>query len=302
MKPDRKPLFKGIVPALLTPFDAQEQVDYDALGQVVECLLKENIGGLFVCGCTGEWWALTQEERMKIVEKVLQTTAGRTKVMVHIGASSTRHAIELAQHARKAGANAVSALPPAGYPFPEEAIWDHFRRIGESTDLPLYLYHLPQFYGDLITIDGFMEAAEKMTTLAGVKFSSYRIDDLIELRMKSHGQLNILSGGGEQLLSAMACGADGSICSWYNIVPRLAGKIIDCVRNNDVAEARKHQDVLLGFARICCGKYLAYLKWLIGLRGISVGAPRKPFPDLTRPETEEAMARLTDAGVFDWVI
>jgi len=294
--------FRGIIPALLTPFDEDGEVNHEAVKELVNRLVGEGIGGLFPCGSTGEWWALTQAERMGIVESVMEAAAGRVKVMVHVGAATTRFSVELARHAERAGADAISALPPTGAPLSSEAIWGHFKAIGESTRLPLYLYHMPQVYGDLITVRKFVEALDAIPTLAGVKFSSYRIDDLIHLRLEAGDRLNILSGCGEQLLSAMACGAEGSICTWYNLFPRLAGKIIELVEKNDIPGARKHEELLVAFAMLCKEKHIGNLKWLVGLRGIDVGLPRLPLPNPTPEERDALLPKLEEIGIFEWCI
>jgi N-acetylneuraminate lyase len=294
--------FEGIIPAIVTPFDRNEEVDYAAVSAVADRLISQGIGGLFVCGSTGEWFVLSEEERMKIVDRVIETAAGRTKIMVHVGAASTRSAVALARHAQRAGAQAVSVLPPIGRPYPPALIWEHFRAIADSTSLPLYLYHLPQVYGDLITIDKFVEAMDKMPTLAGAKFSSYRIDDMIHLKVKAAGRLNILSGCGEQLLSAVVNGAEGSICTWYNLFPRLGSRIIACAKKGELDEARRLQDMLVEFGVLCSGNVLGNIKWLLSERGLQAGIPRRP----SRPTAAEECARLLPLlkalGIFDWCV
>ncbi len=294
--------FEGIIPALLTPFDADDELDTKAIDPLVNRLLEQGIGGLFVCGATGEWWALTSGERMALVDHVMAAVAGRTKVIVHVGSTSTRFAVELAEHAARAGAAAVSTLPPAGASHSAEAIWGYFRAIGDATDLPLYLYHFPRVYGDAITIDHFVEALDTMPTLRGVKFSSYDVDTLIDLRTRTDGRLNILSGAMEQLLSGIACGAEGSICTWYNFIPRLGNKIIECVRSGDFQGARRHEDLAVRFAKISSPKALGFLKWLVAMRGIKVGRPRLPVPDSTTAERDQLRPRIEALGIFDWCI
>ena len=294
--------FEGIIPAMLTPYGKDDEVNYDAVGEMASRLVEQGIGGLFVCGSTGEWFVLDQKERMGILDKVMDTVGGRTKVMAHVGAASRRWCVELARHAERAGADAISVLPPIGRPYGSEEIWDHFRAIGESADLPLYLYHLPQVYGDIITIDKFVEAIDTIPTLAGAKFSSYRVDDLIDLRLKAGGRLNILSGCGEQLMSAIACGADGSICTWYNYIPRLGNKIIECVKAGDIEAAREHEDLLVKFAMLCIKKAYGYMKFLVGLRGIECGRPRLPIPGVTRGEAEALLPKIEATGILEWCI
>jgi N-acetylneuraminate lyase len=168
--------------------------------------------------------------------------------------------------------------------------------------LPLYLYHLPQVYGDLITIDKFVEAADTMPTLAGAKFSSYRIDDLINLKIKAKGKLNILSGCGEQCLSGIINGADGSICTWYNVIPRLADRIITCARNGNVAEASRCQDLLVEFAMILIARPIGNVKKLLAHRGFDVGRPRMPMIATSDEEWRKLLPKLEATGIMDWVV
>ena len=295
--------FEGVIPALVTPFDRKtEEIDYAALAGITDRLIRQGIGGLFVCGSTGEWWAMNAEERMKVVETTLDAAAGRTKIMVHVGANSTREAIALARHAEKAGAQAISLLPPVGRPYPPAQVWEHFRAVGASCSLPLYLYHLPQVYGDLITIDTFVEAMDTMPTLRGAKFSSYRIDDLIHLKIKAQGRLNILSGCAEQLLSATVNGAEGSICSWYNFIPRLGNRIIELARQNRIAEASALQDSLVNFGMLCISNVMGNLKWLIAERGTDVGIPRRPLLPPTAEERAKLLPAIQKTGILEWAL
>lgn len=235
-----------------------------------------------------------------MVDTVVEAVDGQVPVMVHVGAAATRWSVELARHAEQAGADAISALPPIGRPYSPDQVWAYFKDIASSVDLPLYLYHLPQIYGDLITMDKFAAAVEEMPTLAGAKFSSYRIDDLIKLRLAVGDRLNILSGCGEQLLSAIACGADGSICTWYNFLARLGAKIIECVKAGELEEARKHEELIVAFAGPCISKGYAWVKRLVSDRGIPSGHPRPPLPSLTEEEYAAGMKKLEAIGVLEW--
>jgi N-acetylneuraminate lyase len=302
MEKQMKTKFTGIIPALVTPFDKKDRVDLPAFRKLIDRLIELKVGGLFVCGTTGEWWALTQEERMQLTEAAVEAAAGRVKVMISVGCNSTAHAIQLAKHAATAGADAISALPPVARPFSSKLIWDHFKAIGESCPLPLYLYHLPQVYGDLITVDKFLDAMETMPTLSGAKFSSYRIDDMIYLKARAKGRLNIISGCGEQLLSAMINGADGSICTWFNVLPRLGNRIIECLRAKKLDEAARLQEIMVLFGVRCVANNTGNAKWLLAENGLPVGAPRLPMvlPD----KAEQAVLRkyLKEIGADEWVL
>ena len=274
----------------------------EPLGSLIERLLEQDIGGLFVCGATGEWYAMDPGERMRVAEAAVDAVRGRTRVIVHVGAFATCHATALARHAAHIGAAAVSALPPVGTALPAAAMWDHFRAIADSCGLPLYLYHMPQVYGDQITMDAFLEALDTIPTLAGVKFSSYCVRDLIDLKLKAEGRLNIISGCSEQLLSATVNGAEGSICTWYNCLPRLAGQILECIRRGDLDGAGRYQDQLVRFAVPMTGHHLSALKQLLARRGIDAGYPRRPTPHLQPDAFEILYQRLEADGILAWCI
>ena len=294
--------FEGIIPALVTPYDKNSEVNYAVLGKLAERLVREPIGGIFLCGSTGEWWYLTEDERMKSLDTVLQAIGDQKKVMVHVGAFTTRASQQLARHAEKAGAAAISMLPPIGFPYPQEAIWKHFKAVADVCSLPLYLYHLPQIHGDLITVDKFIEAMDTMPTLAGAKFSSYQVNDLLALKLKAKGRFNLLSGCGEQCLSATIVGADGSICTWYNAIPRLADRIFTCARSGNIAEALRCQDLLVAFSMILINRPVGNLKAFLTHRGYDVGQPRAPLPGTSKEEWAKLLPRIEATGIMEWCI
>lgn len=294
--------FKGIIAPLITPFDSEERVDLDAIDRIVGRLRESGIDGLFVCGGTGEWWALTEEERIVIAERVMDSAEGQVPLMVHVGATTSGSAVRLARHAERIGAAAISALPPTGFAFSADDVWRHFRLIADACRLPLYLYHFPQIYGDAIGIDRFIEEAATIPNLAGVKFSSYQIDDLVHLQNQTDGRLNILSGCAEQLLSGMICGAAGSICTWYNLFPRLAAHLLEQLGDGDLDGARQSQKIIVFLAKSCQAKHLAICKALLTLRGIDAGVPRHPIPRVESGEAEEIANEFKTRGYWDWFL
>src|SRR5687768_1308300 len=134
--------FGGIWPAVLTPLDESGKLNLGAVEQLVELFVKQQLGGLYVLGSTGQWPLLSVAERQAAAERFVKAAAGRIPVMVHVGAVCTDDAVALARHAERIGADAVSSVAPIYYPTGPDMIFEHYRRIGAAGGLPLYLYHL----------------------------------------------------------------------------------------------------------------------------------------------------------------
>jgi len=128
-------------PAMLTPLDESGIPCREATERLVEVLVEQGLGGLFVLGSTGQGVLLSASERKQVAEWIVQTAAGRTPIMVHVGATTTDVAIDLARHAEQIGADAVSTVPPIYYPVDTATTLEHYRRIGAATGLPFFPYH-----------------------------------------------------------------------------------------------------------------------------------------------------------------
>src|SRR6516162_4132280 len=119
--------FSGIWPAMLTPLTETGQINHEQIEKMVELFVRQKLGGLYILGSTGQWPLLNIEQRQGTAERIVKTAAGRIPVMVHVGAVATEDAVILARHAARIGADIV---------------FEHYRRIGAATDLPLFVYHL----------------------------------------------------------------------------------------------------------------------------------------------------------------
>lgn len=111
--------FKGVIPAVLTVFDKEENIDEVGMRQLVSFLIDKGVNGLYLTGSTGEGFTMTSEERKKVVEIVIDETAGRVPVVVHVGAIGTKISIDLAKHAESVGADGISSVPPFYWKFNE---------------------------------------------------------------------------------------------------------------------------------------------------------------------------------------
>ena len=134
----------GIVPPILTPLTATDEVDHASLNRLVTYLMSQGVHGIWATGTTGEFPCFSQEERESVVRTVVETVNGRIPVIVGIGDASTRLAIAHGKAALRQGADAVALTPPYYYLNSQEELADHFRAVRAAVDLPLLVYNIPQ--------------------------------------------------------------------------------------------------------------------------------------------------------------
>lgn len=278
--------FQGIYAALVTPYTEDGEVNYREAKRLVRYLIKRGIDGFYVGGSTGEAFLLTQDERRKLLEAVLEENNGEKKVIAHVGQISTDLACELARHALEAGADAVSAISPFYYKFSEKEIKGYYVDIMNASGLPMFLYNFPNFSGFSLTpevLDDLCMAGN----VAGVKFTSNNFYDMERMR-SSHPELTIWNGFDEMLISGLAVGADGAIGSTYNILCPIAKLAYESVKRGELEKAREYQKMINSLVSIS-RKYpniFTIIKAVLEREGFSMGGCRKPFGPL--PESAAA--------------
>ena len=162
----------GVVPALVTPMTEDEQLDEKGLENLLNYVIGAGVDGVFTVGTAGEFWALTVEEKKRVFEWTVGYTAGRVPVYLGTCANTTREAIQLAQMAQDAGGNCLSILTPTFIAPSEEQMFQHYRAIADSTDLPILPYTNPDRCGNDLSPDLVVRMAEEVSNIVGIKDSS----------------------------------------------------------------------------------------------------------------------------------
>ena len=140
-------MFSGLMPAMVTPFDERGEVDLQAAEAVVERFIEAGVDGISPLGSTGEFSHLLHEERRGFAEGVTTIVAGRVPVVVGVGATGTREAVDLARHAEGAGADGVLVVSPFYWTVGEEALFAHFAAVAGAVGIPVLIYNLPLLTG-----------------------------------------------------------------------------------------------------------------------------------------------------------
>lgn len=276
--------FKGVIPALLTVFDKDENIDEQGMRQLVSYLIDKGVDGLYLTGSTGEGFTMTGEERKRVVEIVIDETKGRVPVVVHVGAIGTRITIDLAKHAEQAGATGISSVPPFYYKFSEEQIVKYYRDIAESTALPMIIYNVP--LAGLLTMSSIKKLAE-IKNIAGIKYTALSQYEITQIKDEIGCDFLVYSGADEMAMNGLLSGADGIVGSFYNMMPEVFINIYHAVANKDMDMAAKLQKEAVEIIMLALSypSFYAVMKTILRWMGVSAGYCRRPFSNVS--ETEE---------------
>ena len=253
-------------------------MDLAAAKKLTRYYINKGIKSLYVCGSTGEGFLLDNEERMKLVEAVVDEAGDDLSVIVHVGCPSTRHAVMLAAHAQKAGAAATSAVPCVYYHLGEESVYQHWTKITEAADLPFFIYNIPQLTGFNLSMPLFNRMLEN-ERVAGIKCSSDPCHDILRFKQAGGKDFIVFNGPDEQFLAGRLMGADAAIGGTYGAMPELYLKLDELIRRGEIAKAQEMQvKVTLFIYRLCSFPSMyGACKTIIRMDGVNIGDPRLPF-------------------------
>lgn len=277
--------FKGVIPAVLTVFDKEENIDEVGMRQLVSFLIDKGVNGLYLTGSTGEGFTMTSEERKKVVEIVIDETAGRVPVVVHVGAIGTKISIDLAKHAESVGADGISSVPPFYWKFNENQIIKYYEDIANSCSIPMIVYNVPLV--GLLGMNAIKRLA-KIENVKGIKYTALSQYEITQIKDEVGEEFLVYSGADEMAMSGLIAGADGIVGSFYNIMPELFINIYDAVKNKDLDEAQRlqKQAVEVIMYALQLPSFYAGMKVILKWMGINAGYCRRPFENLT--EEDEA--------------
>lgn len=220
----RTPVFTGTCPALVTPFDQNGNINYDAFGRLIDAQIAAGVDAVCVCGTTGESATMSIREHIAAVEYCVKRVDHRVKVIAGTGSNDTSAAVYLTQHAQDSGADAALLVTPYYNKASQTGLVKHYEYIAERTELPLILYNVPSRTGVSFTAETYkiLSANPKIN---GVKEASGNFSLLAHTRFLCGDDFYIWSGNDDQVVPMMALGAKGVISVVSNIAPEVMVKM-----------------------------------------------------------------------------
>jgi N-acetylneuraminate lyase len=292
---------KGVMPAFITPYDSSGAVNVGMIRRMAAYHIEQGAGGFFVCGSTGEGLLLTPDERKLVARTVIETVAGQVPVIVHVGAVSTQESAALAADARKAGAAAVSSIPPVYYKVGLAGMLQHIRGIAEAAELPTFYYHIPALTGVYLTADELVDAFTSVPGVAGMKFTDTDMFFLWSMLDSAQGRLRVFNGADQMLFDGLCTGAIGGIGSTYNYQMRYIAGIYNAMQAGDFNTAREFQWKANAVIKILFrnGGNLACEKAIMRLLGFDAGIPRSPMVSFPSEKMDDLKHQLEAIHFFD---
>lgn len=280
-------IYDGIFPALLTPFDSNEQVNHIELKKMVNYLEKFPFRGFYVGGSTGEGMVMTYQERKEVFKTVIDNITNNTILPIaHIGAPSTLTAIDMGLYAKSLGYPIVSAVAPYYYPFKTKEIIDYYKTLSQKIGLPFIIYNYPGASNYSLNSDAVMELFQD-TNFIGIKHTSYDLFSLSTFR-QIKPYISIYNGFDEVLLGGLTMGASGGIGSTYNIIPNTIIEIFKNFQKGELEKASQLQKKACNIINVLIKHgVMPSEKYLLSKKDIFMGNCRHPFTKLSEIAKKE---------------
>jgi len=292
-----EPLFRGVFPALVTPF-RDGQVDEAAFVRLVERQIAGGAHGLVPVGTTGETATLSHDEHRRVVELCVETAAGRVPVIAGAGSNSTAEAVELVRHAKQVGADAALVVTPYYNRPSQEGLYAHYRAINDAVQLPVIIYNVPSRTSIDVSNETLARLA-KLPNMVGVKDATGDLGRASLQRLDCGDDWVMLSGNDDSALGYMAHGGHGCISVTCNVAPVQCAALFNDALSGQWQGALYGQDRLIRLHKaLFADASPSPTKFALAHLGLCSEEARLPIVSCSEAARREVLAGMREAGVI----
>ncbi len=230
---------QGTWTALITPFNADKSVDFDALAELIEFQLENGVSGLLLLGTTGEAPAMTEDEREKVIRFGIEKIAGRVPVMVGTGTNNVERTIAATNRAKRFGADFALVITPYYNRTTQEGVYQFFKKIHDETDIPIVLYNVPSRTGMNLEPKTTARLAHDFQRIVGIKEATGNLVQVTKILKDAPEDFVLLSGDDDVTIPIMAATGKGVISVTSNIAPKAISQMVKAWQDGDFAKAVK---------------------------------------------------------------
>lgn len=287
---------EGIITPIVTPFkrNVSQEINYEATKELIDHLISHGVNGIFILGSNGEFHVIDEDEKIEFTKKVVEFVDKRVPVYVGTGACSTRATIRLSKAVEAAGADALSVITPYFLKPTDENLYNHYKEIAESVNIPIMLYNIPKATGCPLNPE-LVERLADIPNIKGIKDSSGDVDNLkAYAEIAKRKDINLLVGSDSKISIAYDLGATGAVAGTSNVIVDTLVGLDKALRSGETELAEKLQkdiDVLRGVLKL--GTVPSVMKRATELAGIAeIGPARKPVQELSAEDDEKIKEML----------
>lgn len=292
-------MFKGAITAIVTPFKEDGSLDEQALKNLVEFQIKNNIDGIVPCGTTGESPSLNEEEHFEVVKTLIDAANGKVLIIAGAGSNSTEHAIKMTKKAADLGADASLHVCPYYNKPTQEGLYRHFSKIAKAVDIPIIIYNIQGRTAVNMETSTLARLSKEHSNIVGVKEASGNIAQMMDVISALPKEFSVLSGDDNLTLPLMALGGKGVISVASNIVPKEMHELTEYALRGDFEKAKDiHYKLLPLFKGIFIETNPIPIKAALAMKGMIKESYRLPMCEMKGENREKLRRVLEDLNII----
>ncbi|WP_026565697.1 4-hydroxy-tetrahydrodipicolinate synthase [Bacillus sp. UNC41MFS5] len=289
--------FGQVLTAMVTPFDQNGEVDFNAVRRLVDYLIDNGTDGLVVAGTTGESPTLTTDEKIALFKAVVVAAKGRVPVIAGTGSNNTRASISLTKQAEETGVDGIMLVAPYYNKPSQEGMYQHFKAIAESTSLPVMLYNIPGRSAVNLSAETIVRLSQ-IENIVAVKEASGNLDAMATIISQAHSDFTLYSGDDSLTLPVLAIGGAGVVSVASHVIGNEMQEMINHFKNGRVQEAaHSHRQLLPLMKALFTAPNPAPVKAALNMSGVQVGGLRLPLLPLSHEEEKALQVVLPEHQV-----
>lgn len=294
-----QPRFGRMIPAMITPFDKNREVDFKQAAAFGRRLIEDGSDALLVCGTTGENPTISWEQRLQLFETMVNAADGDVPVIANVGSNCTADSVKFARDAKEIGVDGIMAVVPYYNKPPQEGLYQHFKTIASSTDLPIIVYNIPGRCGVNMEAETTLRLARDCKNIVAVKEASGKLDQIQQIIEGAPEDFTVYSGDDAKTYDVMKSGGAGVITTIGNVTPDRMKEIVELCANGDFDAAQTaHRKLLPLMKQLFVTSNPILVKAAINLIGFPVGGVRLPLVDATQEQIDELAQVMREVGVL----
>ena len=293
------PRFGRTIPAMITPFDKDLELDIPRIGQLVERLIAGGSDALIINGTTGESPTVFYPQKIDLFKAVLEANAGRIPIIANVGDNCTADTVDFASDVAKLGLDGLMLVVPYYNKPPQEGLYRHFSTIANAVDLPIILYNIPGRCVINMTAETTLRLAHDCDNIVAVKEASGKMDQVAAIVKDAPSGFVVYSGDDSATLDVMDNGGVGVISTIANVAPQRMKEIVEAQASGDKKKARELEARLMPLMKgLFATSNPILVKEALRLIGFDCGGVRLPLIDATPEQSATLKGIMEEVGVL----